>query len=249
MPLAKRWSCALLVAFLLPIPMALDAQVDVGQQDTFEDGTTENWTVSLVPGMPFHPAPPANVSTGGPAGAGDAFLLLTSVGGSGGTGPQPGSRMTAVNFMNQWAGDYLSSGITHIAMDVRSLGVSTLFLRLMFEDPSLTAPPANVAFSSAPIVLPAGGPWTRITFPLYGPDGLVPGSGTVSQALANTTALRIYHSEDPGFPNPMFPVDPVVGQLGIDNITAVSTVPEPGTGLLFGVGAMGILFYRRRKRA
>lgn len=244
MALAKLWSRALLVACLLPVPMAVDAQVHVGQQDTFEDGTTENWTVGLIPGNPPHPAPPANVSTGGPAGAGDAFLLVTAVGGGG-----PGSRMTVVNFMNQWSGDYLSSGITHLAMDVRSLGLSTLFLRLMFEDPTLTGPPSNIAFSSTPIVLPAGGAWTRVAFPLFGAGGLVAGLGTVDQALTNTTALRIYHSENPGFPNPVFPIDPVVGQLGIDNITAVSTVPEPATSLLFGAGALALLFHRRRKRA
>ena len=48
--------------------------------DDFEDGTTAGWHV----GDPAqHPAPPVNVSTGGPAGAGDAYLQLQALGGSG----------------------------------------------------------------------------------------------------------------------------------------------------------------------
>ena len=123
--------------------------VTVGQIDTFEDGTTQNWVAGLL-GAP-HPAPPANQSSGGPAGVDDNFLLVSALGGAG-----PGSRLSAINFANQWAGDYIASGVSVITMDVRNFGTSDLFLRLSLSDPGF-GPPVNVAFSSQPILLPAGG--------------------------------------------------------------------------------------------
>ncbi|MBM3727132.1 MAG: hypothetical protein FJW40_17130 [Acidobacteria bacterium] len=54
----------LAVPFLFAAFAAQLPAVSVGQIDTFEDGTTQNWLVGLL-GAP-HPAPPANMA-GGPA--------------------------------------------------------------------------------------------------------------------------------------------------------------------------------------
>ena len=79
--------------------------------DDFEDGTTAGWHV----GDPAqHPAPPVNVSTGGPAGAGDAYLQLQALGGSG-----AGSRLSVLN-LSQWTGDF--TGVPAIEMDVNNFG-------------------------------------------------------------------------------------------------------------------------------
>jgi hypothetical protein len=79
------------------------------------------------------------------------------------------------------------------------------------------------------------------------PDSLTAGLGSVEAALANTTLLRIYHSVAANFPNPIFPIEPVVAQLGVDNIGVA--VPEPVTAVLvlFGAAAAGAR-YRRRFR-
>ena len=73
--------------------------VTVGQVDTFEDGTTMNW---FVPGA--HPFPPANITTGGPAGVNDNFLMLTATG-----NPGAGGRLAVLN-ESQWQGNYLALG-------------------------------------------------------------------------------------------------------------------------------------------
>lgn len=62
------------------------AGVVTSEIDDFDDGTTEGWV---------HPVPTGlvvNIADGGPAGAGDNFLQVTSTGTTG-----PGSRMAVVN--------------------------------------------------------------------------------------------------------------------------------------------------------
>ena len=244
----RRLALAALAALL---PATLAAQVTAGQQNTFEDGTTQGWRVGLLPFMPPHPAPPVNVPDGGPGGAGDNYLLLTSVGGTRGPAPEPGSRMAVINFGGQWAGNYTAAGITHIQLDARNLGSSELLLRLVLENPSMSGPPCDFGVSATPIALAPGTGWTSLSFPLFGAGGLVHLPGPcppvgLEALLANTTAIRIIH-------NPMVAPNgaPVVAQLGIDNVTAVATdvavVPEPATLLLVAPGLGALALLRRRR--
>jgi hypothetical protein len=226
-------------ACLLSLPAAVRADPVVGQVDTFEDGTTQNWAVGLGPGGGVHPAPPTNVPDGGPAGPGDNYLLLTAVGGTG-----AGSRLSVINLLGQWSGNYLSSGVSAIQMDLNNLGETDLSLRLMFEDP-VPNPPANVAISTEAVLLPAGGGWTQVLFPIA-PGNLTAVLGSVNGALSNTTGIRIFHSPtvEPSGP-------PVVARLGVDNIRA-AVIPEPGTLALAGMGLLplaGAVVRRKRRKA
>jgi hypothetical protein len=229
---------AALVAGLVTLQGTAAAQVTAGQVDNFENGTTQNWAINLLGmGSPPPATLPTNVPTGGPAGANDNYLRLTAVGTEG-----PGGRLTSINFMGQWRGNYLAAGIGAIRLDAINLGTTDLSLRLLFENP-VAGPPTDVAASSTALFLPAGSGWTSLLFPLVGPGGLTPIAGSLSTLLANTTAIRIYHSPtltDVG-PN-------VAAQLGVDNITAVATVPEPSTLALLATGALGLLVRRRRQR-
>lgn len=232
-----KWlfSAVIASAFTLQSPLLA---ANVGLVDSFEDGTTQGWRVNLV-GMGAHPVPPLNVTTNGPQGAGDNFLLITSLGGQGSA-----SRLTAANTA-QWSGDYSAAGIDAIAMDVNNFGNGDLFLRLAFEDVTV-GPPLHIAYSSDPILVPQGSGWQSIIFPIA-PAFLTAGIGDVSAALMHTTVLRLYHSEADNFPNPTSPIPAVVAQVGVDNITAL---PEPSMALLLTIGGAALLARcGRRSRA
>jgi hypothetical protein len=95
--------------------------------DDFEDGTTMGWFV----GDPTHPAPPVNIATGGPAGAGDNYLQLVATGGGG-----AGGRLAVLNDA-QWARDYLAAGIKAIVMAVNNFGPDEVTLRPARVHPSI----------------------------------------------------------------------------------------------------------------
>ena len=234
MPATRVTALLAFVSCLASAVPAAAAPIQIGQIDTFEDGTTANWAINLLGfGNPPPAALPQNISTGGPGGVDDNYLQLTAIGGSSG-----GGRLVALN-PAQWAGDYLAGGVTGIEMDVRNLGQADLFLRLLFEDPQ-GGPPQNVAISSNAIFLPAGGNWTSVVFPIL-PGALTALNGDVNAALSGATILRIFSSQAP-----IFPPDPIVAQLGVDNITAAGSVPEPASLRLFGSG-LGLAAWKRRR--
>lgn len=210
----------------LALPSIAGAVV-ANQTDTFEDGTTQNWVVALLGSG--HPAPPSN-QLGGPGGGDDNFLKLTSLGGTG-----TGSRLVAINFNNQWAGNY--NAIAGISMDVRNLGDTNLNLRLYLENP-IAGPPTDDAISSDAVFLRAGGDWTTATFS-FAPSALTVLNGDLNALLANVTAIRIVNSD-----SAQFPPFPGAGMLGVDNIRAID---EPS--MLKLIAALGLVaFVIRRQR-
>jgi hypothetical protein len=199
--------------------------------DDFEDGTTEGWNV----GNPaVHPAPPVNISSGGPAGVDDAYLQIEAVGGDG-----PGSRLSVLN-LEQWTGDFTS--VAAIGMDVNNFGPDEVALRLLFVNfADAPGPPTDVAWTLDPIILQSGSGWEQVLFSLSAANLFAP-IGTVAGALADVDELRIFHNPDPFFGGPNVGAPPVVATLGIDNIGVVAEttpIPEPSTILLMlaGLGA------------
>lgn len=202
-----------LVAAFAVLACALGAQgagaITLGQVDTFASGTTAGWEAGAA-----SPAPPQVVPGGGPAGSGDAYLLLTALG----TGTA-GSRLTVIAGP-AWLGDYVTAGVTGIRFDANNLGSTVLELRVVLQGPALAT-----AITSQGVTLQPGSGWTSVSL------SLEPGALTGNPlALANVTGLRLFHSDSATFPGPA-----VVAQLGLDNITAV---PEPGAAALFGGGLL-----------
>ena len=86
-----RWLATALVAAASTVSATAHAQnIAVGNQNTFESGTTEGWLINLL-GMGGPVPQPEVITTGGPAGAGDAYLRLTATGRGG-----PGGRLVGL---------------------------------------------------------------------------------------------------------------------------------------------------------
>jgi hypothetical protein len=217
---------ALVLAVGLLQPPAASA-LTINQTDNFQDGTTQNWEVSQG-GAP-NPHPPVNVPTGGPAGDGDRYMLLTSVS----TELTGGSRLIVINDV-QWSGDILATGVGTITMDVNNFGATALRLRLWCADAHPAGSPfPNSAVSTNAVTLPAGSGWTAVTFPIDAAS-FTALTGTAAAALSNVVELRLMHN-----PNPTFPPPPADAQLGVDNITLAGTpfTPTQATYTRDGGGA------------
>jgi hypothetical protein len=171
---------------LLSVAAAPCWSITLGQVDTFQSLSVAGWTSG-----PANPVQPTVVSSGGPAGAGDAYLSILSNGGSG-----VGSRLVGINAA-QWTGNYAAAGVTGISMHVANFGTTNLQLRLVFYDDD---------FVTSAVALPAGSGWTAVRFS-FNPA-----------AIRNFSDLRLFHgsANSASFPGP-----PVLAQLGVDNITAI----------------------------
>ena len=196
------------------------AQITGGQIDKFPTST-----------MGWQGAAPAWVSTGGPAGAGDGFLRLTSNGAGG-----PGGKMAGYNSI-QWAGNYLAAGVTSIAVDFHNLGPTSLEMRLVMFDIGTT----TQWVSNSSVILPTGSAWTHAIFAFDEPS-FTRTQGTTSFHDTIVDANRIMFRHDPGAPSNNGVS--ISGILGIDNVQAV---PEPLS--LLGLTAASAWIVRRRKKA
>jgi hypothetical protein len=191
----------------------------LGQTDTFATGGTQGWRVGSA-----HPFPPSVIATGGPGGTGDRYLQQRANGGSG-----PASHF-AVENRTQWSGNYIAAGVTGITMDVANFGTTDLALRLMFDTFS-----GLRAWSSVPLVVPAGSGWQSLYFPITADDLTVQG-GSVGTSMSNVISMRIFHSTASSFPG-----EAIVTTVGIDNVTAV---PEPAAALMLALGLAGLAWRR-----
>jgi hypothetical protein len=198
------------------------ASPTLGQIDDFQDGTTQNW--SGAAGF-FGNVP------GGQGGAGDLYLEVNATGGFG-----PGSRIGTFN-ESQWAGDYLSAGVTGIQVDMANFGDSDLEMRVV-----LLFGLGGDWTSTDPALVPADGEWHTYIFGLSAADlTQVGGSGTLNDTLSGVGRLLLRHQS--GAPAGIGGGTPVVGTLGIDNVTAI-----PAPGALAVLGVAGLALHRRRRR-
>jgi hypothetical protein len=193
------------VCLALHVPgTAATAQIMPGQVDDFQQGGTQGWIEGAA-----SPNPPQVVATGGPAGAGDAFLQNLSSGSS-----FAGGKMTVFNTASRWTGNYLDAGITALEADLNNLGTTPLTVRF---DLVRFSPMSNAeqVFTQGFEIQPGSG-WQHATFSLAEDELFT--SGDASAILSNVRQLRIVH--DPRA-TPSDPQPPVNGLLGIDNIRAV----------------------------
>jgi hypothetical protein len=166
------------------------------QIDNFQDGTTQNWADGHVAGPMNHV--PVNVSTGGPAGAGDKYLKIT------GDGSGAGGKIVTFN-RSQWLGNYSSNGITGIEMDLENLGASTLSMRIGIKQSTAGAGDpgyvTTVAFS-----LPADSAWHHAVFGLDAASlTAINSPEALSTLLAGPAEVRIINSAAPSLTGDVCP--------------------------------------------
>lgn len=202
-----------------------------GQIDTFS-GSLDAWSVGAAAS-----SPPVDIATGGPAGAGDAFMEIFADG-SGASG-----RLTVLN-RAQWSGDYNAAGVNEIDMDLRNPGTTPLLIRLGFKqgvnqgDPGYSS---TVAFALA-----ADNAWHHAQFLIDAAHlTAVGGPLPLNTVLANVAELRILDN-----PLPELNGIPITAQLGIDNVTGVhraaAAVPEPSVAPLV-IAALAALMAQSRR--
>jgi hypothetical protein len=179
------------------------AAVTFGQIDTFQDGTAMDWDEGIV-----SPNRPTNVPTGGPAGAGDAYLRNVSTGGLGGSG----SHQVMFN-RSQWTGDYAAAGVTRVEGDLANFGTTPLVIRVAVKGPGGSWYGSNDGFS-----LPADGAWRHAGFDLAASTTTaLTGVESLPDVLAGVTELRILSAKF----GPAFAGDVVASTLGVDNVRAL----------------------------
>lgn len=193
-----------------------------GAVDTFATGL-DGWQKGQV-----NPTFLSTVSSGGPAGAGDAYMQSVADGSS------SFGRLTVFN-QSQWDSDYITDGVTSVRMDLLNSGTVPLQIRL-----GLRNPVGSGYISTTPFALGVGGGWQSAEFPVTQAALTAVGSpGGYSSFLSGTFALRILHATGTANLNG----DPVVSTLGIDNITAV---PEPSAIAVAALGSLALVAAARR---
>ena len=187
----------LLLALFLLLAAPAVAQITIGQTDDFEDGTTQDWRNGRnTPDV-------SNVATGGPDGAGDAYLQIVA------DGSFIAGRLVAFN-TEQWAGDFTAAGVTTVTLDLNNTGTSDLVVRLWIEGPG------GDFVSTDGLFLGAGSGWQAASFSVQPGDLTASGGTDVNATLSDVFRFRVYHGPAASAPGPN-----VVGELGLDNITAV----------------------------
>ena len=219
----RKFILAAFALFHFSIPFA--GAITVGTVDTFS-GSLDNWQKGQ--GDPTYLSV---VPDGGPAGAGDSYMQSVA------DGAGSFSRLTVFN-VSQWDSNYITDGVTSIRMDLLNSGSSALQIRLGLRD---GAGRELGYISSTPYVLGVGTGWQTAEF-LVTEEALttVGQIDNFSSFLSSGFALRILHATSTA----SLSGDPVVGTLGVDNVTAV---PEPRAIVLLLVGVAILALKKHRQ--
>jgi hypothetical protein len=224
--MTRRARIGLLTALLLLGPTSRPAAaITANLVDNFLDGTLQGWAGNALP---------TNISTGGPAGAGDRYLQISASSGPLGT----------FNKL-QWAGNYVAAAIDHIDMNLKNSGPNAVNIRIMLMTAgcNLGGTACTAWASTTATAIPANSGWIIASFSVKEANlTRVLGSSSYSTSFQNIERLLIRH--DGGTPSPPTSPSIVSATLGIDNV-----VPEPGLvpGLVAGAVMLGAIRHRHRR--
>jgi len=160
-------------------------------------------------------------------------------------------KMISFNMNPEWTGDYFSSGVTGVQLDISNMSDSdTVFLRVVVGNRASPQQTGGTWFiSQTAVTIPVLSSWTRVFLPLAEPDLTVVGNLTgemgadsYADTFSDIRAIRILSAAIPlGAIG-----DEFVGDVGIDNVVLV---PEPTAVSMIGVGFVTIVLCRKRRRS
>ncbi len=213
--------------------------ITLGQVDTFQgiaNPAEVNWrnganTVALVP-------------SGGPAGAGDAYMQLSADGGGQGGRLVAQTYTVPPSFTSQWTGNYIGAGVTAIEFDLLNQSAVTLSIRIAFKTDTGQASSGYLSLQRA--VLAPGSGWQHFSIQITPTMLAAIGGPAAYNTFFQNGFVEMRIINEAGTTN--LNGDPVVGMLGIDNIRAI---PEPTVTALAAAGLflLGALWLRRRRCA
>lgn len=197
----------IMATFLLLGAVPVSAAITFGQLDDFQTGGTLGWEQGAQATQP-----PTVITTGGPNGAGDAYLQNVSLGGDG-----PSSRQIMFN-MSQWLGNFVAADVTRVDAEMANFGATPLAMRV-----SIQGGQQGTEFGSkTAVALPVdGGVWHAVQFDLTSSSlSPVTGSESLSTVLSNVTNFRLLSAASA----PASRGDRIASTLGVDDIRAL-TIP------------------------
>lgn len=202
------------LALLVGLPSVAQS-ITLNQVDTFQ-GSLNSWTDGHAANNV------ANITTGGPNGAGDGYLQVSS----GSFDSEP--RLITFN-QTQWTGNYVAAGVGSISMQLKNFGTAALPIRIAIRDAtgSFTIAPGYSTVNADAFSLPADGQWHLATFNLTTSDMIAVG-GTLpalSTWLTNIHDFRLISSTQPALIG-----DSISARIGVDAITALPPPPNVWTG-------------------
>jgi hypothetical protein len=203
------------------------AAITLGQVDDFQTDKGD-----------WGPDSAVRQANGGPEGDGDSFFKYTSTGTGG-----PENRASVRSDIDgvDWAGNYVSAGVSAIAADVENRGDVDLNLRLTIGNGTGGNPRTNGTWytTSVAVSVPVGADWANLKFDLTDAAmSLFQGTDSLSDVLAGVTQIRFISAESLTNRG-----DSIAATMSFDNITAI---PEPSTALLLGLGLLGLRAHRQR---
>jgi hypothetical protein len=205
--------------------------IALGQADDFQAGGLANWSSGGGTAQTVVP-------NGGPTGAGDMYMQLTS-------SATASARLLGLN-ASQWTGDFLDSGVTAVAMDLLNLSTIPLSMRIGIREGTGNASTPGYVTTTA-FSLPADNLWHHAVFPLNTASLTgINSPAALSADLLNVKEFRLLDASTPtliGDPFSTFPNS--IGSFGVDNITAV---PEPNSVVLLALGTTIAATQLKRQR-
>lgn len=208
------------------------ADLLLGPIHDFEDGTLQGWAPIALN--------TANIPNGGPTGAGDNFLEISS---GAGAGPGPG-RLAAFSQDANVTGQ-IDPGVTEIQVDImRPATEFDLGIRLV-----LFGPTGGDRWTSTDAQTVVGdGSWNTYTFSILEAD-LTQVLGTDTYANMSSDLNRIMFRHQSGAPDSQGEIVGTTGAgtFGIDNVIAgpLTAIPEPTSFVMVALGLLGLLHRRR----